>query len=100
MRPPDNRSRLVAAWATSCGRRRGSAATIVPMRTRLVADAIAAKVTNGSANGTPVRFHRWSQTKMPSQPDPSATVAISATDAGSASSPDNDTDKPQRTTGP
>ena len=99
MRPFDSRSRLVAAWATSCGRRRGSAVTIVPTRMRRVAEAIAANVTNGSANGAPVRFHRWSQTKTPSQPAASATVASSASDAGSASSSDNDTDKPQRTTG-
>ena len=97
-RPADRRSSEVAAWATSCGRRRGSAATIVPISTRSVATAIAASVTNGSANGASVRFHRWSHTNTPCQPACSAVAATSATTPGSDSSPDNEIDRPHRTT--
>ena len=52
----------------------------------------------GSANGSSVRFHKWSHTKTPSHPAASAVAATSATTAGSASSPANDNDTPQRTT--
>ena len=72
----------------------------MPITTRSVAIAIAASVTNGSANGTNVRFQRWSQTNTPSQPACSAATATSASNPGSAKSPDNEIDKPQRTPGP
>ena len=61
-----------------------------------MATATAASVTHGSANGSSVRFHRWSQTKMPSQPLASAVAATSAIADGSASSSDSEIDSPQR----
>ena len=97
MRPPERRSSEVVVWATSCGRRRGRGVTIVPICTRSVATAIAANVTNGSAKGTSVRFHRWSHTNTPCQPAASAAAATSATTAGSPSSSDSEIDRPHCT---
>ena len=69
------------------------------MRTRSVAVATAASVTHGSANGSNVRFHRWSHTNTPSHPASSAVDATSTTASGSASSSESDSDSPQRIPG-
>ena len=95
-RQPVERRRLLGDELHAPPRQRR---TIVPMRTRSVATATAASVTHGSANGSSVRFHRWSQTKTPSHPAASAVAATSATTPGSASSSDSDSDRPQRMPG-
>ena len=51
-RPFDSRSSEATSRATFHGRRRGSGVTIGPIRTRSVADAMAAIVTHGSAMST------------------------------------------------
>ena len=78
---------MTVSLASLCTLLRDSGVIIGPIRTVLVAAAIAAMVTHGSATArTGARYTTWSQTKKPSQPRSSAATASSATSRGSDSS--------------
>ena len=83
---------MTVSLATFCARRRDSGVIIGPIRSRLVAQATAARATHGSAMALAgERCTMWSQTKNPSQPRSSAAAASSASTRGSASSPNGGT---------
>jgi NTP pyrophosphatase (non-canonical NTP hydrolase) len=76
---------VTVSRATFCTRRRDSGVIIGPIRSLLVAHAIAASATQGSAMARAgERCTMWSQTKNPSQPCSSAATASSARTRGSA----------------
>jgi hypothetical protein len=88
-RPPERRSSVTVSRATFAGRRRARGVTSGPMRIRSVAAAIALRAIQGSATsqGSPRGSREmWSQTKKPSQPASSVSLASWARSRASANS--------------